>query len=137
MFKLSRDHLKQNAIGLAILLAVGLICWPLAPKPNPEVSGILLPSAPPKAPILPNQVQVLETMPAHATVLGTVNTKIYYSSLSNAEEMADMNSSINYAKTLAAEAGANAIVINALRSGMTESLGPLNSFVTQSYAVSF
>lgn len=140
MFKLkvtSKEYLSQNAIGLAVLILVGLVLWPLAPKPSTNVSGIFLPNGnSAMAPIPAATVQVLEAMPPHAEVLGTISTKIYYGTLSQAEETLDMNASINYAKSLAAEHGANAIVINLLTSGMTMGQGPLNGFIMQSSAVS-
>lgn len=130
-----KERMIQNFIGLAILIVVGLLCWPLAPKPNPNVSGVLLPTAPLKARISPDQVQVLETMPSKAQTLGIINTKLYYSSLSSATQGVIMTQSLNYAKILAAQAGANAVVINTLQSGYTPQ-GPLDGFIIQASAVS-
>ncbi len=133
--KFSKENLTQNLIGLVILLAVGLLCWPLAPKPNPNPTGILLPTAPLNAPISTNQVQILEAMPPNAKILGTINTKLYFSSLSIAEENRDMAASFNYAKILAAQAGANGIV--PVQIGTTGTVNPLDGFVVQANAISY
>lgn len=131
----TKERTLQNVIGLAILIVVGLICWPLAPKPNSNVSGILLPTAPLKAAITPDQVQILQAMPPHAQNLGIINTKIYYATLAPSEQNQDMSKSLDYTKVLAAKAGANAVIVNAYQSGYTPQ-GPLDGFVIQANAVS-
>ncbi len=134
MEMISKDALFQNSIGLAVLIIVGLIFWPLAPKPNPDVSGIYLPNATEKAPISPDQVQVLQVMPPKAEIMGIINTKLYYNSLAESAQNEDITASLNYAKSLAAQAGANGIVIKEVGASMSQ--GPLNGVVVYGTAVS-
>lgn len=135
MLQINKDHIKQNLVGLTILFIVGVACWPLAPTPNTNPSGILLPTAPLKTAISSDQVQVLEVMPPHAQNLGIINTKLYYATLAQAEQNADIDSSMNLAKQLAAQAGANGVVINQI--GATMGQGPLNGVVVEANAVSY
>jgi hypothetical protein len=135
MLKISKDSVIQNIIGLIIIVFVGVIAWPLAPKPNAHVSGILLPVSTLKSPIASNEVQVLQAMPVYAQVIGHINTNLYYDSISLKEESQDMALSINYAKMLAAQAGANAIVINQI--GITGPVDPLDGFVVRATAINY
>ncbi len=127
--------MTQNVIGLFILIIVGLILWPLAPRPNPNVSGIFLPNAPLKTPTSPNQVQVLQVMPPNAQILGIINTKLHYNTLALSEENQDIALSLNYAKALAGQAGASAIVVNTI--GSTLDQGPLDGIIVEANAVSY
>lgn len=135
MLKVSKEHLLQNGIGLIVLIVVGLIFWPLAPKPNPNPSGILLPNATLKAPITADQVQVLQVMPTNAEIMGNVRTKLYYASLSPSEQNQDATASLNYAKTLAAAAGANGLVVTQI--GATMQQGPLDGVIVYATPVSY
>lgn len=135
MLKVSKEHLLQNGIGLIVLIVVGLIFWPLAPKPNLNPSGILLPNATLKAPITADQVQVLQVMPTNAEIMGNVRTKLYYASLSPNEQNQDATASLNYAKTLAAAAGANGLVVTQI--GATMQQGPLDGVIVYATPVSY
>lgn len=138
MFKINitKNDLIQNSIGLGILIIVGLIFWPLAPRPNPAVSGIFLPNTTTlPAPVAPDQVQVLQVLPSQAKILGEINTKLHFNSLSLNEQNQNIVKSINYAKELAGKAGANAIVVTLMGSSQNE--GPLDGFVSQASAIQY
>ena len=135
MFKFPIAHLYQNLLGLAILVIVSLICWPLAPKPSSTPVGILLPSGPLKTAISTHQVQLLSVMPPNAKILGIIHTKLYYPRLSLPQEQQDMGASLNYAKTLAAQAGANGVVPTLM--GTTGIANPLDGFVVQANAIRY
>ncbi len=125
----------ENAIALIIIVVVGLLLWPLAPTPNPEPSGILLPTMPLSGKVIPaNQVQVLQMMPLHAKILGTVNTKAHYSLIDALADNIHVAKNTALAQMLAGEAGANAIVITQI--GRTYEDGPLDGFVLTATAIS-
>jgi len=134
-FKFPIAHLYQNLLGLTILVIIGLICWPLAPKPNSTPAGILLPSGPLKSAISSDQVQVLSVMPPNAKILGVIHTKLYYPELNLPQEKKDMGTSLNYTKVLAAQAGANGVVPTLM--GTTGIANPLDGFVVQANAISY
>ena len=130
-----REWSWGNLIALIIILVTGLVLWPLSPKPNPYPSGIFLPSIALSGQTVPaNQVQILQIMPAHATVLGTVNTKAHYYLTDTAADNAHIQSNMALAQKLAGAAGANAIVITQI--GRTFEAGPLDGFVLTATAIS-
>lgn len=125
------SHL-QNGIYLLVFVILALLCWPLAPKPNDNSVGILLPQGTTYPAISPNDVQVVNTQPKGAELVGQINTKIYYSAISKESDDSNLQKNLNLARQLAAEQGANIIVINSI--GRTMDLGPLNGFVVYGVA---
>ncbi len=124
-----------NLIALVIILIVALILWPLSPKPNPEPSGIFLPAMPLSGKTVPaDQVQVLQMMPAHATIVGTINTKAHYYLTNTAADNLHIAKNMTLAQQLAGNAGANAIVVTQI--GRTYEDGPLDGFVLMATAIS-
>lgn len=130
-----KENLYQNLLGLIIILVVGLIFWPLAPKPNPDPSGIFLPSDSVAPAITPNNVQILEVIPPHAKTLGVINTKLYFDSLSIEQEKTDLAKSLTYAKTLAATNGANGVV--PIEIGTNGEVKATDGFVVRALAVGY
>ncbi|MCX7122301.1 MAG: hypothetical protein NTV32_01240 [Gammaproteobacteria bacterium] len=124
-----------NLVALIIILVVGLILWPLSPKPNPNPSGIFLPNAPLSGkPILANQVQILQMMPEKATILGSISTKAHYYLTDTVADDAHLAKNTALAQQLAGAAGANAIVITQI--GRTYDDGPLDGFILYATAIS-
>lgn len=123
-----------NLLGLFILLVTGLVLLPLAPKPNPKVSGIYLPTtmATP-APISPSEVSVLQAPPAHAAIVGLIHTHVHYDSISKSSDDQNIANTIAAARDLAAENGANGIVVTKI--GRTFEEGPLDAFILDATAV--
>ncbi len=125
--ELRRECCMSNLIALILLIFVGLVLWPLSPKPNPNVSGIFLPSEPLSGKtVAPDQVQILQMPPPQAHVIGTVSTKIHYYQASFSADETHVAESTAFAQKLAGAAGANAIVITEL--GRTADEGPLDGF---------
>lgn len=123
-----------NLLGLFILLITGLVLSPLAPKPNPNVSGIYLPTtmATP-APIAPDTVAVLQLPPTNATVVGLIHTHIHYDSISQSSDDQNIANTLATARNLAAQNGANGIVITKIGRSFEE--GPLDAFELDATAV--
>ncbi len=130
-----RELSLGNVIALIIILITALILWPLAPKPNPNPSGIFLPSSPLSGKMISaNQVQVLQMMPSHAKIVGLINTKAHYYLTDSAADDAHIAKNTAFAQQLAGESGANAIVITQI--GRTYEDGPLDGFVLYATAIS-
>jgi hypothetical protein len=136
------DHLKrffctENILGIFILAVCFLVLWPLSPRVNPAVSGVLLPSGTASVlanPLPADAVQVLQVLPPSAHVLGVINTMIHFDKADLSTNDRNLQLSIAFAKKQAAAAGANAIVVTEV--GLQGLPGdPLNGFVTQSTAV--
>ena len=126
----------ENILGIFIIAMMVLVLFPLAPKPNREVSGILLPSMVQKAiqPVSADQVAVLDVMPPSAQNLGLIHTKIYFASMDREANDHNMKVSLAKAKQLAGGAGANAIVINEV--GLEGAgVSPLDGFVIHATAI--
>lgn len=117
----------QNGIYLLVIVAICLILWPLAPKPNHESVGILLPQGVSYPAINPNDVQIVANQPAHATYVGAISTKIYFNAITIPSDDKNTEKDLNLAKQLAASYGANILVINQI--GRTMELGPLDGFM--------
>jgi hypothetical protein len=118
----------QNGIYLIVFVVLALILWPLAPSPNKNAVGLLLPNGTATyQAISPGQVQVLATPPKGAHLIGEINTKIHYNSTSDASDDHNLQKCLSLAKTLAAQYGANFVVVNII--GRTVDRGPLDGFV--------
>jgi hypothetical protein len=130
-----KQNLYQNLLGLFIILMVGLALWPLSPKPNPEPGGIFLPSNTLAPPISLDSVQILEVAPPHAKILGAINTKLYFNSLSIDQERADLAKSLSAAKALAAANGANGVV--PVEIGTTGKVSATDGFIIRALAISY
>jgi hypothetical protein len=129
-----REFSLGNLIALGILVFVALILWPLAPKPNPNPSGIFLPATPLSGKTVPaQQVQVLQMLPAHAKILGTINTKSHYDFTTPHADDVHVAKNTALAQSLAGAAGASAIVITQI--GRTYEDGPLDGFVLTATAI--
>lgn len=123
---------KQNAIYLGVLILVALVLWPLAPRPNSEAVGVLLPQTNQYPAISPDQVQVVSSIPSGAQRVGEINTKIHYSSTSNLSDDDNLQKCLSLAKILAAQYGANFVVVDTV--GRTIEDNPLDGFVVYSGA---
>lgn len=115
----------QNLLHLAILIAVALFFWMVAPKPVIQSHGILLPTKmKPRQPIAVNQVKVLGHVPAHYQDLGLIRITRHFDSTATKTQDAEEKDNILKARQLAAKRGANAIVVTML--GRSDQVGPLD-----------
>ena len=129
------SNIQQNLIHAVILAAVVSISLWLYPQTPLEVKGILLPSgAVSSQHIQPQQVSVLQQMPFGGRSLGLIRTSVHFDSEQPSALDEQVKQSVDYVKHLAAEKGANAIVIHNI--GRTGSVGPLDSLMVTATAVS-
>lgn len=99
------SRLIVYVIVFAIVLA---IAWWGTPNRDFTPHGVLLPTSKTTyAAIDPQNVSVMQGMSATGTVIGTINIEAYAPQATQAVEMA----AVNYAKQLAAQAGANQVTI--------------------------
>jgi hypothetical protein len=126
-FYTSAENYLQNGLYALIFAIVACLCWPLAPQANPNPTGILLPQGNAFASISSDQVQVGNTKPINAQLVGYIHTQLHYATTSSQSDSTNLAKSINTAKKLAAQYGANIIVINMI--GRTIESGPLDGFV--------
>ncbi|MDF2529207.1 MAG: hypothetical protein K0Q57_87 [Gammaproteobacteria bacterium] len=128
------DDKKQNILYGFIILAVSVIFYIISPSISEDPHGILLPSgAKTYAVTDPSSVQLYETMPKRAIVLGTVRATKHFDSITEAADISNQNTSVQFAQKLAAQAGANGLVITTL--GRTYETGPLDGFVLYGKAI--
>ncbi|MDA7742213.1 hypothetical protein N8865_01195 [Francisellaceae bacterium] len=128
------NALKQNIIHAIIIAAVISVCLWANPAPKDNVHGILLPSSNAHYPSTnPGQVLVFKAMPAKFKEVGIVRTNLHYNTVSDAIMEKDVKESVEYAKTLAANAGANAIVLTNV--GRTQTGGPLDGVMVYAKAI--
>lgn len=109
------DRLLQNLLYLIILAMVSVAIIYASPTQINRVHGILLPtralSAP--TPISVNRIAVYtpENLPSTYQLIGLINTSIHYTTLSKTALIQDYRQSILKAKSLAAQHGANGIML--------------------------
>lgn len=127
----------ENILAVFIIAVMALILLPLSPRPNSGVSGILLPShplSPPSSPISAQSVHVFDVLPPSAQIIGRIHTKVYFSNINQQENDRNLKASLHYAQVLAAQAGANAIVIDEV--GLEGvAVSPLDGFVLHATAI--
>jgi len=112
-------------IGLA---AVGLVIW-LSPSPNYQARGILLPAQRIRPPISPNSVTLLSDPPFAGKVMGYINIERHYPASGNlAQRQIDQ-----LAQKLAAQVGANTVVVNNFRLGAVTSSRYIYVFQATAY----
>lgn len=125
----------QNGLYALIIVLVILICVGLSPSPAFTPHGIYLPTEKPGAPVPAEQVRLYSSFPENYKVVGQIRTALHVTStLNQASINSDAKSSYLYARGLAANAGANGIVINTI--GTTGEAGPLNALVLYATAIS-
>jgi hypothetical protein len=130
------NRAAQNIIHLIILIIIAGICYWLSPKATPSVHGIFLPSGTISSPISPAQVSFFkDNYPTSYTTLGEIRTAIHLDSADQTVMQNDANASLQYAAKLAAEHGANGVVLTAL--APTQELGPLGSIVLYATAIKY
>lgn len=123
----------QNGIYLIVLAIVALVFWPLAPRPNTQASGLLLPQNTQVYPAIdPSQVIGTNSAPNNAKLVGIINTKIYYSSDTLPSDETNLNKSLILVRKLAAQYGANILVVTQI--GTSVLAGPLDGFFVQAKA---
>ncbi len=131
-FYLPHESNLQNGIYLIIFVIITMLCLPLAPRPNNEAVGVLLPHNTSYAAINPNQVQIATSIPSGAVLIGKINTKIHYDSTSIGTDDLNLAKNITLSKQLAASYGANVVVVDNI--GRTMTGGPLDGFIVYSEA---
>jgi len=96
-------------IGLA---AVAIVIW-LSPSPDYQAHGILLPAQQTRSAISPDSVIQIANRPISAKLMGHINIERHYPS-TNQKAQRQIG---KLAQKLAAQVGANAIVVNSFRLG--------------------
>lgn len=133
--RLKKESLIQSIWPLGIALLTAVVLWPLAPSPNPHPSGILLPAAPlgQVVRLSSSEVTVFQVFPPAAQVVGTISTQIHYDAITPEADQMHLSLNMNLVRTLAAEAGANGVVVTEI--GRNFKAGPLDEFVVQATAI--
>ena len=132
------NNTSQNLINLAVALTIAAVIWFLQPQHTLGPHGILLPSGLSTTAnlpaISPDQVQVYDNPPNSYSLVGYVRTTIHFDDLSDAAMQRYNTIDINYAKQLAAQAGANGLWIQA--AGRSEGgINPLDGFLVYAEAI--
>jgi len=129
--KASYKH--QNIIYAGILLIVFAVGFLIAPKPNYMVHGILLPSQETNMPAIPVQdVKIFRQLPANYIDLGLIRTALHRTSNTSEANQNQVDASVQFARELAAQRGANAIWIKLLR---TTDEPPMHSMIMMAKAI--
>lgn len=129
-------HLKsvQNFLYMLILIGVAAFFWYTLPEIPNESHGILLPYKIPEHGMTSvNEVKVLGHYPKHFEKLGLIRTTRHFDSSDLVQQDNDEVSNIAFARQLAAEVGANGIVITMM--GHTAEKGPLDGILLNAEAI--
>lgn len=124
---------QQNLIHALILGAVVAAFVALRPAPEQNVHGVFLPSGVDPQAKPAHAVQVLMDFPPHYENLGTIRTTQHFSSTDPNSINAILQNELQYAAGLAADHGANALVIT--QSGRTQDVGVLDEVVVYLKAI--
>ncbi len=125
--------LQQNLIHFVILALVTTLFWWLQPSPQLTSHGILLSNGKSYPATTTQMVKVLGHFPAHYTDLGLIRTTHHFSSTSTDAQNQEECDNLEYARQLAAQAGANAIVVTLL--GRSNEVGPLDGTILYARAI--
>lgn len=121
-----RHPAMQNLLNIVIIAIVAGIIVLLAPVHSNVPRGILLPTTAASTPIKPQQVSTLTNWHSGITPVGVIHTSLFPGDSDHDNSQALYQQSIDLAKQLAAQYGANVIsvgsVVNYLRAG------PLNIY---------
>jgi len=101
-------RLQQNAIALLLLIAVYLLVMYATPAVKYEPHGIVF-AFQKKAPTDKNTVELFNTLPMQATVIGNLRAELSNNTGGTGEQQ--METLVNYARDLAASIGGNGIII--------------------------
>jgi len=100
---------QQNGIALVLLVLVYCLMEAITPTIDYEPRGIVFALEKQKS-AQENEVALLNSLPAHATVLGNLRAEL--SSLANGTPEQQVESLVNYARGLAASIGGKGIIIS-------------------------
>jgi hypothetical protein len=125
---------QQNLLYAAIILVISVVFYTLSPSADQGPHGILLPNgAKTYAATDPNGIQLYESTPKRAIVLGNVRVVKHFNSISQNADMNNQTAVIQYAQKLASQVGANGLVVTIL--GRNPEAGPLDGFVLYAQAI--
>lgn len=129
-------HLKsvQNFLYMLILIVVSAFFWLTLPSIPNDSHGILLPYQMPEQGMIPvKAVKVLGHYPEKFQRVGLIRTTRHYDSADLVQQDNDEESNVVLARKLAAEVGANGIVITMM--GHTLEKGPLDGVLLNAEAI--
>lgn len=127
---MKHNSLAQNILYLAIIALVLTTAWLLKPKTDYSPRGIFLPnSSNTYAPVAESEViaypasvdnlqslaYYFKQLHQYGTPIGEIHTSIHFESTNAAELSANLEKSLNFAKKLAAEQGANRLIYASAR----------------------
>ncbi len=134
---MKNSPLAQNIL-YGIILSVAILAVVGFRQPPPlEVRGIFLPSGKERyAPIAPEEVAIYTSLPPQASVMGLIRTTLHFESTTEAALQEDLSESVDYAKALAGDFGAQGLLLT--NTGITgKEVDPLDGFVLYAEPIRF